>query len=146
MRTPRAALLAVALAMVVVLALPASAHRDNGGHPGVSMAVTSATLLGNGHVHAVGTATCPPGEDWGVGFHIYEAARDRSLGMASLSNPVLPVVCDGTPQAWEADSADVYAGGAVTAGEKNWGGKMQSPSVGAWIHKDAGYNGVATVS
>jgi hypothetical protein len=121
------------------------AHQDVGHGP--TLTLTEATLLGDGHVIARGFATCPPGEDWGLGYHLYEdpEARSRETGMAAVSGPVVPVVCDGQPHLWEARSQDAYGGGVVTEGTKAWGGKMQSPSSGDWLHKDVGHNGVAPV-
>lgn len=141
MRGGGARIVRVLVALVAVLAVaaptPAPAHQD-WDHPGVDGAITSAVRHPDGHVTASGWAECPLGQDWGVGFHIFEDPNNptRETGMASLSAPVEKVVCDGQPHSWTASSESIYGGGISTDGEKLWSVKMQSPTEGDWIHKD----------
>lgn len=132
--------------MVLAGAVPVSAHQD-AGHSGVDAAVTSAVRHADGHVTASGWAVCPPGQDWGVGFHLFDDPDDpsRATGMAALSGPVHDVACDGLAHPWTATSQDVYGGGVTSDGPKVWAAKMQSPANGDWIHKDVGHQGTVQV-
>lgn len=134
----------VAAALVAALLVSATAGaREPGEREGRTMAapegydfkVLTCTLLGNGHVRCTGTVRAPAGEDWGFGFEISNEQDSRTAGQARLSAPVVPFICDGTDQPWEAESNRIYNGGITTPGPKHWSGKLQSPSVGTWTKK-----------
>ena len=137
---------ALLAALVAVGPTPAPAHQD-WDHPGVAAAVTSAVRHADGHVTASGWAVCPPGQDWGVGFHMFEDPNNpsRDTGMAARSAPVVKVTCDGQSHPWMAKSEDLYGGGVRTDGQKLWSAKMQSPTDGDWVHKDVGHQGTVQI-